>query len=65
MQVGDYDRNLNLFKRYVDDSIFTITDNPNKLLQEVNDLHPNLEFTLETQNDKSELAFLDMEVHVN
>ena len=32
--------------------------------QEVNDLHPNLEFTLKTLNDKSGLEFLDMAVHV-
>ena len=35
------------------------------MLQEVNNFHPNLEFTLETLNDKRDLAFLDITVHVN
>ena len=53
MQVGDYDRNLNLFKRYVNDIIFTNKDNPNNLRREVNDLHPNLEFTLKLKMIRS------------
>ena len=48
MPVGDYCRKRKLSERYVDDNICTVKDNPNKLLQEVNNLHPNLDFTLES-----------------
>ena len=48
MPAGDYGRKRKLFERYVDDIICTIKDDPKKLLQEVNDLHPNLELTPET-----------------
>ena len=64
LPVGDYGRKRKLFERYVDDIICTVKDDPIKLTQEVNDLNPNLEFTLKILNDMSEIAFLDMAVHV-
>ena len=48
LPVGDYGRKRKLFERYLDDIICTVKNDPNKLLQEVNDLNPNLEFTLKT-----------------
>ena len=52
-----------LFERYVDDIICTVKDDPGKLLNRVNKLHNNLEFTIERLNENRELAFLDMRVH--
>ena len=54
-----------LFERYVDDIICTVKDDPDKLLNRVDKLHNNLEFTIERLNDNRELAFLDMTVHVD
>ena len=54
-----------LFERYVDDIICTVKDHPDKLLNRVDKLHKNLEFTIERLNDHRELAFLDMTVHVD
>ena len=65
MPLGDYNRKWKLFERYVDDIVCAVKDDPKKLLQHVSDLQLNLEFTLEALNDKCELAFLDMTVHVN
>ena len=47
----------NFSEIYVDDIICTAKNEPIKLLQEVNDLNPNLEFLPETLNYKRELAY--------
>ena len=54
MPEGDYGRKHKIFERYVDDPSCTAKDDPSELLQEVNDLHPNLKFTIDTLNDKHE-----------
>ena len=64
MPVGNHGRKRKFFERFVDNITSTVKDNPNKLLQEVNDMHPNLEFTHEILKDKHELAFLGMAIHV-
>ena len=52
MPVNEQGRKRNIFEKYVDDIIRTVKDNPKKLLQEVNYLHPICEFILETVHDK-------------
>ena len=50
----------NVFLRYVDDIVRTDRGNTKELLDAVSNLHPNLQFTLETTDDKNSLPFLDM-----
>nr|VZI35148.1 unnamed protein product [Spirometra erinaceieuropaei] len=55
---------LVFFRRYVDD-IFCLTDgttDTEELVQKVNNVHPSLKFTAETETD-NELAFLDVLLH--
>ena len=54
MPVGDFGRKHKIFERYVDNPSCTAKDDPSELLQEVNDLHPNVKFTIDTLNDKRE-----------
>ena len=42
----------------------TVKDDTKELLDAVNNLHPNLQFTLETTDDKNSLPFLDMSINV-
>ena len=65
LPVVEYDRKWKVLESYIDDIICTVRDDPDKLLQEVNDLHSSSELTPETLNNNRELAFLDMAVHVN
>ena len=57
--------NAKAFGRYVDDILRSAkVSNIDRKLEEVsNNLHPNLEFTIETLNDNS-MPFLDMEVQL-
>ena len=52
--------NSRLFKRYMDD-ILTIEmyNEIDDHLTQINSLHPNLKFTVEVENEKGELPFLD------
>ena len=50
--------------RYVDDIVRTVRDDTKKLLDAVNNLHPNHQFTLETTDDKNSLPFLDKSINV-
>ena len=54
----------NFFLTYVDDIVRTVRSDIKELLEAVNDLHPNLQFTLETTDDKNSLPFLDMSINV-
>ena len=56
---------LKLFKRYVDDIVFTVKGNPLDYLESANSLHMNLQFTLEKPNVSGDLAFLDININVN
>ena len=42
----------------------TVRGDKKELLDAVNNLHPNLQFTLETTDDKNSLPFLDMSINV-
>lgn len=52
-----------LYKRYVDDSfvLFRSRSHADKFLDYVNNKHPNIKFTMETEKD-GQLAFLDVNV---
>ena len=51
------------YKRYMDDKITVIKRSEiNHRLQIINNLHPNLSFTKEEENQQSEIAFLDMKL---
>ena len=63
--IGTLEIKENPFERHVDVIICTVKDDPDKLLNEVNKLYNNLEFTIERLNENRELAFLDMTVHVD
>ena len=53
-----------VFLRYVNDIVRTDRGDTKKLLNSVINLHPNLQFTLETTDDKNSLPFLDMSINV-
>ena len=53
-----------VFQRYVDDIVRSVRGDTKELLDAVNNLHPNLHFTLETTDDKNSLPFLDMSINV-
>ena len=53
-----------LFLRYVDNIVRTVRGDTKELGDAVNNLHPNLQFTLETTDDKNSLPFLDMSIKV-
>ena len=53
-----------VFLRYVDNIVRTVIGNTNELLNEVNNIHPNLQITLEATDDKNTLPFLDMSINV-
>ena len=53
-----------VFLRYVDDIVRTVRGDTKKLLDAVNNFHPNLQFTLETTDDKNSFPFLDMSINV-
>ena len=51
-----------IFKRYVDDIIRSIKKSQiSAKLEEINNLHPNLKFTIEIEKD-CRIAFLDLEI---
>ena len=45
------------FLSYVDDIVRTVRGDTKELLDAVNNLHPNLQFTLETSDDKTACHF--------
>ena len=53
-----------VFLKFVDDIVRTVRGDTKELLDAVNNLHPNLQFTLETTDDKNSLLFLDISIHV-
>ena len=46
------------FLRYVDDFVRTVRGDTTELLEAVKNLHPNLQYTLETLDDKTGCRFL-------
>ena len=60
-----HDKEMKLFKRYVDDIICTVRGDPDEYLKFANSLHNNLQFTLEKVNMDGGLAFLDINVNVS
>ena len=53
-----------LFLRYVNHIVRTVRGDTKELLNAVKNLHPNLQFTLETTDGKHILPFLDMSINV-
>ena len=53
-----------VFLRYVVDIVRAVRGDTKELLDAVNNLNPNLQFTLETTDDKNSLPFLDMSINV-
>ena len=53
-----------VFLRYVDNIVRTVRGDTKKLLDAVNKLHPNLQFTLETTDDKNSLPFLHKSINL-
>jgi hypothetical protein len=53
-----------IYKRYVDDTFTTFKDKSNALafLTFINNLHPNIKFTIEEESE-NKLSFLDMSIH--
>ena len=49
---------------YLDDNVRTVRGDTKELLDAVDNLHPNLQFKLETTDDKNSLPFLDMSINV-
>ena len=64
-QTVGHDKEMKLFKRYVDDIICTVRGDPDEYLKFANSLHNNLQFTLEKVNMDGGLAFLDINVNVS
>ena len=52
------------FLRYADDIVRTVRGDAKELLDAVNNLHPNLQFILETTDDKHSLPLLYMSINV-
>ena len=53
-----------VFLSYVDNIVRTVRGDKNELLDAVNNLHPNLQYLLETTDNKNSLPFLDMSISV-
>ena len=64
-QTVGHDKEMKLFKKYVDDIICTIRDDPDEYLKFARSLHNNLQYTLEKVNMDGDLAFLDINVNVS
>ena len=55
--------NSQFYKRYMDDVLRIIKKNEiDRTLESINQLHPNLAFTKETENIEGKIAFLDMNI---
>ena len=63
--INRHDKEMKLFKRYVDDIICTVHGDPDEYLKFANSLHNNLQITLEKVNMDGDLAFLDINVNVS
>ena len=64
-QTVGYDKEMKLFKRYVDDIICTVRGDPDEYLKFAKSLHNNLPFTLEKVNMDGDLVFLDINVNMS
>ena len=56
---------IKLFLRHVDDIVRTVKADPEEMLNVANQLRSNLKFSLESANEKGNLAFFDINVNVN
>ena len=67
-KLQDEDRienNVKVFLRYVDDILRTVKGDPGIVLEAVNKLHPNLQFTIEELDRNGNLAFLFLNINVD
>ena len=56
-------RNVKLFRRYVDDILCVVKKNElETIMTEINSLHRSLKFTCEEESTEGEIAFLDMQL---
>ena len=53
------------FKVFLDEIVRTVKGDPGVVLEAANKLHPNLQYTIEELDSNGNLAFLDLNVHVN
>ena len=53
-----------VFLRYVDDIVRTVRGDVKEMLDAVSNVHPYLQFTLDTTDDRNSLPFLDMSINV-
>ena len=53
-----------VFLRYVDDFVGTVRGDTKKWVDAVNNFNPNLQFTLETTDDKNSSPFLVKSINV-
>ena len=56
---------VKVFLRYVDDIVRTVKSDPGLFLEAANQLHPNLQFTIEELDNNGNLALLDLNVIVD
>ena len=64
-QTVRHDKEMKLFKMYVDDIICTVRGDPDEYLKFANSLHNNLQFSLEKVNMDGDLAFPDINVNLS
>ena len=57
--------NVKAFLRYVDDIVRTVKGDPDIVLKAANELHPNLQFTIENPDSNGDLAFLRLNINVD
>ena len=57
--------NVKAFLRYADDIVRTVKGDPDIVLKAANELHPNLQFTIENPDSNGDLAFLDLNINVD
>ena len=53
------------FLRYMDDIVRTVNGDLGLVIEAANNLHPNLQFTIEELDSNGNLAFLDLNVNVD
>ena len=56
---------MKLFLRCLDDIVRTAKGDPSVILQDADEFHPNVQFTLETPNENGDLAFLDTNKNID
>ena len=58
-QADRTENDVEVFQRYKDDIVRTVESDPGVVLEAANELHPNLQFTIEQLDSNGNLAFLN------